>query len=203
MQPENPNTVQPPQPQMFSPDNPSQSFQPPNKDKNKTLLIIGIFLSILLIVGVLVFGLRKDNVSNDEIDDIVNTNEIEKPVEKEKEREEITPKTNNDSERKEVVSQIASYAVMYSSNNNGKVLQTAGELDKELTSTPGNYAYPLLDSLTKKPYRLVDETPKQGEVQYKTAVSCTETGELKADNSTRNFVVRILLTNDKLYCVNA
>lgn len=179
-----PNGVGPAQPQLPT--------EPPQDSSKRPLITTIVVLAIILLALVATyFVLSSKNDSQ--------TNDQSSSAQQEEEEEETPAKDSvSDNHRLADVSQLLAGVTAYSADNMGK-LPAVSDVDNDFASKYLDDEF--VDPVSKEAYTVVENDPKVGEMQYKAGSTCGEDGSL-ADGSSRQFAVRVLLSDGTFYCAS-
>lgn len=203
---QNPSTFQTP-PQTFGPEQTAVPPQPQNpylppKQKSKLLpvLVGGVIVVLGIVVGLVLLLSGEDNSqSRNPSDQPDNKQSSSLPQENESALEEVNESeisAQNDTKHKNNLAKLVTAVSQYAANNNGK-LPTAAQINSAFISQylSGQFN----DPNTNNQYKIVEISPKSGEVQYKTSSNCGSDKSIIAGSS-RQVAARVLLSDSTYYC---
>lgn len=171
----------------------SQTSEPKPKKSKKILFVILLAIIVASALGAVAFFAMKepDGSSDKTAEGIVQLeadmgSELENDSQTEEEIGGDNELSKKDTQLKQTVTTMMSALVEYLANNNGKV-PTLAEASTALAPYGQNLS-------------IVDDTPKENQVQYMPSAKCAEDGSI-VEGTARQLVLRALLSDGSFYCV--
>lgn len=178
---------------------PSPYQYQPTKRPNKLLPIIvgGIVILLGIAVGAyaLLGGQTEDSPRSSDEQSGTTQNEARENTSSQRGTEPTSNQLQRDLQQKMAASRLLAAAGEYVANNNGKVppisVMDDAFIDKYLDGA--------FEDPNGNAYKIVENDPARGEVQYKTGSTCGPDNSI-VDGNSRSLVARVLLSDGSFHC---